>query len=533
MTFPFPCTEAQWDALPNKPEDCGRHLIRPGDGRQAKFLAEYLRNNLPFNVKDYGATGDGITDDTAAFQAAADAAFAADGGVVVAPPGTYAISDPVVIRAGVRLIGSGVERSILDLTATGQVRWSEVALTDINGGGLSDLSVRCDIAGTAVDVSNIWGWFCHRCRIWGAGSLDNAIALRGFSFECDIRNNRITDYDTTGILFADIGGGGVYPNGTLIENNDFGGDDLSVGVAVEGASTVKIVHNYFEHALGDEGPAVTLSACKGAYIAGNWIGGNYGTSNQITVGAGTVEARIHGNHISLTGGTAISIAGAGTGYISVANNCFDVDNGVDVIVVDGRNTVSIVGNVVRLIDSGSEGVTGSVIDVKNSANDISLVGNVIYGDGAGDMPGAGIKIGNGCTSVSVLGGSIVNMTVGVDCLSASASKQVTVSGVTFSGNATTMSIAAMTAVSVRDCVGFKTAGYGNGTILNTTTSIVVNHGLAVTPPSDAVNVQCYGSSTNRPRSVWVSATSATQITIDCDGDPGASGLAVSWSYAMD
>jgi len=46
-----------------------------------------------YNVRDYGATGNGTTDDTAAIQDAIDAAGAASGGVVFLPPGTYIVSD--------------------------------------------------------------------------------------------------------------------------------------------------------------------------------------------------------------------------------------------------------------------------------------------------------------------------------------------------------------------------------------------------------------------------------------------------------
>ncbi len=60
---------------------------------------------LFFNVKspEFGALGNGTADDTASWQAAHDAAFAAGGGVVVAPPGTYNISSAIAWKAGVHL----------------------------------------------------------------------------------------------------------------------------------------------------------------------------------------------------------------------------------------------------------------------------------------------------------------------------------------------------------------------------------------------------------------------------------------------
>ena len=61
-----------------------------------------------FNVSDYGATGDGVTDDTAAIQAALNAAFSAGGGVVSLPGGVYATSAALVIPgSNVVLRGAG------------------------------------------------------------------------------------------------------------------------------------------------------------------------------------------------------------------------------------------------------------------------------------------------------------------------------------------------------------------------------------------------------------------------------------------
>jgi hypothetical protein len=69
-----------------------------------------------FNVKAYGATGDGVTDDTAAIQSAINA-VPADGGIVFFPIGKYIVSSTLTIgdgtvsaystRHGLSLIGAG------------------------------------------------------------------------------------------------------------------------------------------------------------------------------------------------------------------------------------------------------------------------------------------------------------------------------------------------------------------------------------------------------------------------------------------
>lgn len=58
-----------------------------------------------FNVKDFGAVGDGKTDCTKAIQDAIDSASSAGGGTVFVPAGTYKILGDIKIRTGVTLRG--------------------------------------------------------------------------------------------------------------------------------------------------------------------------------------------------------------------------------------------------------------------------------------------------------------------------------------------------------------------------------------------------------------------------------------------
>lgn len=65
-----------------------------------------------FNVKAYGASGNGLTDDTTAIQAAINAAGSANGGIVWFPQGTYNISAQLNVPTNVRLDGIGYSQDV-------------------------------------------------------------------------------------------------------------------------------------------------------------------------------------------------------------------------------------------------------------------------------------------------------------------------------------------------------------------------------------------------------------------------------------
>lgn len=77
------------------------------EGSQARSLAGKLAETI--SVKDFGAVGDGVMDDSAAFQAALDQHSA-----VHVPPGIYRLDSEIQIRPRRRLFGAGRDSTVID-----------------------------------------------------------------------------------------------------------------------------------------------------------------------------------------------------------------------------------------------------------------------------------------------------------------------------------------------------------------------------------------------------------------------------------
>ena len=82
------------------------HFLQAGNG--AVTRAQYIKQREFLSVKDFGALGNGSTDDSAAITAAITSASAGNAGTVHVPAGTYVIgANPVQMRAGIDLVGDG------------------------------------------------------------------------------------------------------------------------------------------------------------------------------------------------------------------------------------------------------------------------------------------------------------------------------------------------------------------------------------------------------------------------------------------
>lgn len=102
-----------------------------GTGAVATTVQAKLRETV--SVKDFGAVGDGVTDDTAAIQAAVDAVFAAGGGTVFFPAGEYGVgTTPIQPKTNVSFngVGRGSVLKIITTSATSCIR-SDVAVSDV------------------------------------------------------------------------------------------------------------------------------------------------------------------------------------------------------------------------------------------------------------------------------------------------------------------------------------------------------------------------------------------------------------------
>lgn len=105
----------------------------PLSGGQQTNVEAKLRQFV--SVKDFGAVGDGVTDDTAAIQAAIDASR-----FVFIPTGTYLVSSTIYVRRGIHLFGAG----LIDTIINGSGMTTPIFATQLNryGPAAADQGIR-------------------------------------------------------------------------------------------------------------------------------------------------------------------------------------------------------------------------------------------------------------------------------------------------------------------------------------------------------------------------------------------------------
>lgn len=175
-------------------------------GRLQYMLELAAGGGAAISVSAYGAVGDGVSDDTAAIQAALNAARDAGGGVVVIPGGrTYAIKDFLVVfdntiisayGATIRSTGTtGLLRNFLPTeTFAGYAGHSNIIVQ----GGTWDANASDGVTGTVTGMTNAFG-FVHCSNITVRDlTIANVSSAHGCEFNSTsggrVLNCRFTGY---------------------------------------------------------------------------------------------------------------------------------------------------------------------------------------------------------------------------------------------------------------------------------------------------------------------------------------------------
>lgn len=172
--------------------DIGR-LSEPA--RSQAILTELLvstRRDV-FNVKSFGAKGDGTTDDTAAIVAAtAKAAIGAgtdyEGGIVVFPAGIYGVTADLELPQGVQWIGMGSRST--------RIRWISPSVPDV-------AVVTSNLAGEYSGEGFIFCTAIKGIRIECVGVAPVGLKLAGWNEGCTLEDVEATQFLSKGLWLRD------------------------------------------------------------------------------------------------------------------------------------------------------------------------------------------------------------------------------------------------------------------------------------------------------------------------------------------
>ena len=309
-----------------------------------------LGTNRVFNVmhSDYGAVGDGVTNDATAIQAAVDAALPV-GGTVYFPTGTYQIESKIIIaddaardpdqsaNFGITLRGESYRKSIIQVKSTlgsnidsifafdntsNRAEWFVIKDLYLLGLSKTDHGIKatklanstidkvriqsCDVAGIK-DVGTSFNLDILECfitantgfGIWIASSANNV----------NIVNTKIVSTTGIGIHIGD--GFGQNIQGCDLENN------TDCAIYTHGSRGLTIRDNYFE---ANAGTGVVFSENSLTLQADIIINGVASSSNIISVFSECEGIVIEGNFVRSSATHDGFIYGLAAKGINVSNN---------------------------------------------------------------------------------------------------------------------------------------------------------------------------------------------------------------------
>jgi len=269
------------------------------------------------NVASFGAAGDGVTDDTAAIQAAIDS-IAGDEGLVWFPAGEFVVSSIDIGDKVIGLLGAG--RNVTQLIASGTGAGAVIVATlasPLSGVRIEGLTINLNATASATGIlcSNL-----QRARIQDVTIDGGAIGIdMATCGTCTLDNLRITDQTTAGIRIDGDGGLEHYFNDVHVEC--FTGGTMDIAIDINRTTTADTGGLYFRGLrIVDTGGTINTGlsvVCSGGSTTlplfmdpGCVIDGINGTSLEMT---NLAQSFIVGAWI--TGTNTIAISGGSDHYI--------------------------------------------------------------------------------------------------------------------------------------------------------------------------------------------------------------------------
>lgn len=412
-------------------------------------------------VKDFGAVGDGVTDDSAAFQSAINASNS-----VIVTPGTYVINTPLTAVSGMNLVGLG--SPTLKTTVSGNHIIAGVSLSDIKIDG-----VKFEGAGSSVTPNNIFS---------GGDFTDTGLCTFNLSTDVRVTNCEFKNFYNG---FSAIRSSRLWFERNRVSNWK------KFGVELSESCDFTVDHNHIANS-----DATGAFESYGVMATGDSYNGNESFANSISFniirnikcwdGIMTHEVnglRVIGNDIRGVR-NGIDIGGAGPApdiraiivsdnYIQAAT--LDTHGGVAAhhsgIIVSGKSSSNriqqaiITGNTVDYFFNGSGMVSsGDTADiVVTNVKQATVTGNIISNSGY-DIDHPGILVGGGnFNALTVSGNSLSGYFASGGVRLAS----VTGDTVSITGNAIAMNSSAHVAVYISGSTIGDLAV--NGTASNSTT----------------------------------------------------------------
>lgn len=368
-------------------------FLAAGSGATQRTALDKLRDVV--SVKDFGAVGDGVADDTAAIQAALNASSSA----VYVPIGSYKLTSKLSIPANSRLYGDGNSSELFmasQLDIMVEIVGDNIDISNLSFRGTNTLIPAAGINERTVVAIGRANVVVSNCRFWQTviglqfETCSNVKVCESYFSTIKTRNDGTQGY---GILCNTNTAYGI------IANNSFSDMGRHAAYISSGSSNITVSSNVIENC---DSVAINLGAFPGQnevqdiVITGNIIRSVAGavSPHGISVSQKCKYIDITGNLIRTIGSYGISVNGSAANStsdnpvaINIRNNtCIGCDRGISIVnaqdvLCDGNAVASSTSIGIEATTDGAG--TGSVATrmriTNNSVNASATYGLLLAG----------------------------------------------------------------------------------------------------------------------------------------------------------